>query len=109
MADENGVLEITSDNFQATVLENERPVLIDFWAEWCGPCRMIAPVIQQIAVERSDIVVGKLDVDENVDIAQRYHVTGIPFVALFEHGEISRYAVGAMPKAQLERALGLSD
>ena len=109
MADDNGVLEITSDNFQATVLENERPVLIDFWAEWCGPCRMIAPVIQQIAAERSDIVVGKLDVDENVDIAQRYHVTGIPFVALFKHGEISRYAVGAMPKAQLERALGLSD
>jgi thioredoxin 1 len=109
MAEDNGVLEITTDNFQATVLENELPVLIDFWAEWCGPCRMIAPVIAQIASERSDIVVGKLDVDENVEIAQRYHVTGIPFVALFEHGEIARYAVGAMPKAQLERALGLSD
>src|SRR5436853_3806393 len=109
MAEGNGIVEITSDNFQATVLENERPVLIDFWAEWCGPCRMIAPIIQEIASERSDIVVGKLDVDEHVDIAQRYHVTGIPFIALFKHGEIARYAVGAMPKAQLERALGLND
>jgi thioredoxin 1 len=109
MAEGNGVMEITTDNFQATVLESERPVLVDFWAEWCGPCRMIAPVIEQIAGERSDIAVGKLDVDEHVEIAQRYHVTGIPFVALFQHGEIARYAVGAMPKAQLERALGLAD
>jgi thioredoxin 1 len=106
---ENGVQEFTKDNFQASVLENELPELVDFWAEWCGPCRMIAPVIEQIAGERSDIVVGKLDVDENVEIAQRYHVTGIPFVAIFEHGQISKYAVGAMPKAQLERALGLTD
>jgi thioredoxin 1 len=102
------VLEITVDNFQGTVLENEKPVLIDFWAEWCGPCHMVAPVVEQIARERSDsLVVGKLNVDENAAIAQRYNVHGIPFLGLFENGQLARHAVGAMPKAQLERALGL--
>jgi thioredoxin 1 len=107
MADES-VLEITADNFQGTVLENEKPVLVDFWAEWCGPCRMLTPVIEQIAKERGDtLVVGKLNVDEHGAIAQKYNVQGIPFLGLFEHGQLSRHAVGAMPKAQLERALGL--
>jgi thioredoxin 1 len=102
------VLEITLDNFQGTVLENEKPVLVDFWAEWCGPCRMVAPVVEQIAKERSDtLVVGKLNVDEASAIAQRYNVQGIPFLGLFENGQLARHAVGAMPKAQLERALGL--
>ena len=106
MAD--GVLEITADNFQGTVLENELPVLVDFWAEWCGPCRTIAPVVEQIAKERADtLVVGKLNVDEAGAIAQKYNVQGIPFLGLFENGQLSRHAVGAMPKAQIERALGL--
>jgi thioredoxin 1 len=103
-----GVVEITADNFQGTVLENEKPVLVDFWAEWCGPCRMIAPVVEQIAKEREgSLVVGKLDVDAHAAIAQRYNVQGIPFIGLFENGRLARHAVGAMPKAQLERALGL--
>jgi thioredoxin 1 len=102
-----GVLEITNDNFQATVLENEKPVLVDFWAEWCRPCHMIAPVIEEIAKERQDIVVGKLDVDNNQELAIRYNVQGIPFIGLFEHGRLARQAVGAMPKAQLLTALGL--
>jgi thioredoxin 1 len=106
MADD--LLEITVDNFQGTVLDNELPVLVDFWAEWCGPCRTIAPVVEQIAKERSEsLVVGKLNVDENPAIAQRYNINGIPFLGLFEHGKLARHAVGAMPKAQLERALGL--
>jgi thioredoxin 1 len=103
------VLEITTDNFQALVLESERPVLIDFWAEWCGPCRIIAPVVEQIASERADtLVVGKLDVDKHGPIAARYGVQGIPFLGLFEHGQLTRQAVGAMPKAQLEKQLGLA-
>lgn len=106
MADD--VLEVTTDNFQALVLENEKPVLIDFWAEWCGPCRMIAPVVEQIAKEREgSLVVGKLDVDAHGAIAQRYGVQGIPFLAVFENGQITRQAVGAMPKAALEKQLGL--
>ncbi len=102
------VLEITADNFQGTVLDSEKPVLVDFWAEWCGPCRMLSPVVEQIAKERDgQLVVGKLNVDDHAEIAQRYNVQGIPFLGLFEHGKLARHAVGAMPKAQLERALGL--
>ncbi|MEW6582615.1 MAG: thioredoxin [Actinomycetota bacterium] len=106
MAD--GVVEITTDNFQALVLESEKPVLVDFWAEWCRPCHMIAPVIEEIAREKAgSLVVGKLDVDSNQEIAARYNVTGIPFIGLFQHGQLARQAVGAMPKGALLSALGL--
>ena len=102
------VVEITQDNFQATVLESEKPVLVDFWAEWCGPCRMIAPVVEQIAKERAEtLVVGKLDVDQHGALAAQFGVQGIPFLGLFENGQLVRQAVGAMPKADLERQLGL--
>jgi thioredoxin 1 len=107
MAD--GPIEVTTDNFQAEVLESERPVIVDFWAEWCGPCRTIAPVIDQIARERGGAIqVAKLDVDSHPQIAQRYGVQGIPFIGLFEHGKLTRHAVGAMPKARLEQELGLA-
>ncbi len=101
------VLEITVDNFQGTVLEAEKPVIVDFWAEWCGPCRMIAPVIEEIAAARDDVLVGKLDVDAHGAIAQRYGVTGIPFIGKFENGVLTKQAVGAMPRALLEQKLGL--
>ncbi len=101
------VIEITSDTFQGLVLESEKPVVVDFWAPWCGSCRMIAPVIDEIAADREDIVVGKVNVDDAPDIAQRYGIQGIPFIGLFENGQLVRNAVGAMPRAGIEQALGL--
>lgn len=107
MAGQN-IAAFTDASFDQEVLRSDVPVLVDFWAEWCGPCRMIGPVVEQIAKERGEtLVVGKLNVDENAAIAQRYNVQGIPFLGLFEHGQLARHAVGAMPKAQLEQALGL--
>jgi thioredoxin 1 len=101
------VVELTTESFQGTVLDSDRPVLVDFWAEWCGPCRMIEPIIDQIAEEREDLLVCKLDVDTNHAIAQRYGITGIPFIGLFRDGNLVKQAVGAMPRPMLERALGL--
>ena len=102
------VIEITSDTFQGLVLESEKPVVVDFWAPWCGPCRMIGPVIEEMAAERTDVVVAKVNVDEAPDIAQRYGIQGIPFIGLFENGQLVKNAVGAMPRAGIEQALGLS-
>ncbi len=103
------VKEVTEETFQGEVLESEVPVLVDFWAEWCGPCRMVAPVVEQIAAESAGrLVVAKLDVDRSPAIAQRYNVQGIPFIGLFENGKLTRHAVGAMPKNQLEQQLGLA-
>ena len=101
-----GVLEITSDNFQGTVLDNEKPVLIDFWAEWCGPCRMLSPVVEQIAKEREgQLVVGKLNVDENPATATRFDLRSIPTLLLFRDGREVDRLVGAQPKAEIVRRL----
>lgn len=103
------VTTLTDGSFDEEIGSASEAVLVDFWAEWCGPCRVVAPVVEEIAKERGeDLVVGKLDVDKHGDVAQRYNVQGIPFLGLFEHGRLARHAVGAMPKAQLERALGLA-
>ena len=101
------VPSVTTAAFEAEVLRSELPVIVDFWAPWCGPCRMIAPVIDEIAADREDIVVGKVNVDDAPDIAQRYGIQGIPFIGLFENGQLVRNAVGAMPRAGIEQALGL--
>ena len=100
------VTEVTDDNFQAEVLEAETPVLVDFWAPWCGPCRMVAPVVEEIAKERADALkVVKLNVDENQQTAVAYDVMSIPTLILFSGGEVAKKIIGAYPKRKLEAEL----
>jgi thioredoxin 1 len=100
------VSEVTDDNFQAEVLEAETPVLVDFWAPWCGPCRMVAPVVEEIAKERADALkVVKLNVDENQQTAIAYDVMSIPTLILFSNGEVAKKVIGAYPKRKLEAEL----
>ena len=100
---------VTEKDFDAQVLESEQPVLVDFWAEWCGPCHAIAPVLDQMAQERSDLKIVKLNIDEEPAVAQRYGVMSIPTLILFKGGEPAAAAVGAMPKSMLEEKLGLAE
>ena len=99
-------LEITSANFQEVVLNADKPVLVDFWAEWCGPCRMVGPVVEEIADDFADsAVVGKLNVDEHQDIAVKYGIRSIPALLYFKNGEVADSVVGAVPKHQLASKL----
>ncbi len=93
--------EVTDSNFQAEVLEADTPVLVDFWAPWCGPCRMVAPVLEEIAGERDDIRIVKLNVDENQQTAANFDVLSIPTLILFRHGQVAKKVIGAMPKKRL--------
>jgi thioredoxin 1 len=95
-------IELTDSNFEEMVLKSDKPVLVDFWAEWCGPCRMVAPIVNEISVEyEGKAVVGKLDVDSNPEVAQKYGIRNIPTILFFKNGEVADKQVGAVPKSML--------
>jgi len=99
-------VEFTSSNFQSEVLGSDKPVLVDFWAEWCGPCKMIGPIVEELYNDyNGKAIVGKLNVDENPDIAMNYQVRSIPTILVFKNGEIVDKIIGAVPKTVLSQKL----
>ena len=94
-------ININKNNFQNEVLNSEMPVLLDFWAPWCGPCRMVSPIVDEIAAQRSDIKVGKINVDEQPELAAQFGVMSIPTLVVMKNGQIVNQTVGARPKAQI--------
>lgn len=95
------LLTITKENFEAEVLQANKPVLVDFWAAWCGPCRALSPVVDEIASEREDVVVGKINVDEQPELAQQFGVMSIPTLIVFKNGQAAEKSVGVVPKENI--------
>ena len=94
-------VNINKNNFRNEVLDSEKPVLLDFWASWCGPCRMVSPIVDEIAAERSDIKVGKVNVDEQPELAAQFGVMSIPTLVVMKGGKVANQMVGARPKSQI--------
>jgi thioredoxin len=99
------IIDVSDTSFQADVIESETPVLVDFWAPWCGPCRMVSPILEEIAGERDDVRVVKLNVDDNQQTAAQYGVMAIPTMILFRNGAEAKRIQGALPKKRLEAEL----
>ncbi len=95
------VIEITKENFETEVLQSEKPVLLDFWASWCGPCQMLSPVVDQIGEERADVKVGKINVDEQQELAMQFRVVSIPTLVLMKEGKESDRSVGVVSKDEI--------
>ena len=100
-------ININKSNFQNEVMNSDKPVLLDFWAPWCGPCRMVVPIVEEIARERSDIKVGKINVDENPELAGQFGVMSIPTLVVMKNGQIVHQAVGARPRSAIESMLNV--
>ncbi len=98
----NNLQQVTDDNFQAEVIEAAEPVLVDFWAPWCGPCRVVHPILEEMSGERDDVKIVSLNIDENLETANQYEVLSIPTMIVFKGGQPAKRIVGAMPKKKLE-------
>lgn len=101
-------VHVTTATFEEQVLLSEQPVIVDFYADWCGPCKMLAPVLEQIGIEHTEVKIVKVNVDEEPALAERFRVRGIPYVAMFRDGKLAKQVVGYQPKAALEANLGLN-
>ncbi len=100
------IVHITKENYEALAVNSDKTVLLDFWAPWCGPCRMVAPILEQIAAEREDVLVGKINVDEEMELAMAYKVASIPTLVVMKNGQAVAKSVGYSPKAEIEKLLG---